>query len=173
MLKRMNADEFARNTEFGLVVIEIEREMIEAGNIASVLERLMVMIDDLDSMMRYRESVTFCVNGYDADLRELAEIPEVKAFFVRLVAEWPFWLWFLIREHRQIQTLMAILCEVQVHERSSGNVLMGFADIDDVLARLEDMGRRGYGGLMSAGVTEWECNKSMLSAILEVLPQEA
>ena len=47
--------------------------------------------------MRYRESLVFIVCGYDEDPRELAEIPQVRAFFARLVQEWPHWLWFLAR----------------------------------------------------------------------------
>lgn len=169
MLKVMNATEFAHNDdEFAIVVIEIERHSIERGNVASTLEKLLVLTDSIENIRRYRESVLFSVNGYDGTPQELCEIPEVKDFFLKLVAEWPFWFWFLVRGHRQVQILMSILCEVVTVARSNSNFTMSYADLGEYHSRIEDLVVRGYGSLTKAGLTFDEEASSLTSALQEL-----
>lgn len=58
---------------------------VDSGNIASVLERLHILTDSAANVARYRESVCFVIDGYNADPRELPEIPEVRAYIRSLV----------------------------------------------------------------------------------------
>ena len=67
-----------------LVVLQISRQEIESCNYTSSLERLMVMTDSRENTLRYREALILQITGYDADPRELAEIPEVRKFFASL-----------------------------------------------------------------------------------------
>lgn len=54
---KTDADSLAANTEHAILVLEISRQEIEAGNYTSSLERLMVMADSRESTLRYRESL--------------------------------------------------------------------------------------------------------------------
>jgi len=36
----------------------------------------------------------FCIEGYDADLREIYLIPEVRRFYAAFHQAWPYWLYF-------------------------------------------------------------------------------
>ena len=87
-----DAEGLANYSEAAFIVLDITRREIESGNIASVLERLHVLTDSAENVRRYRESLVFQIGGYDSDPRELPEIPEVRAFFRSLAAEWPHWL---------------------------------------------------------------------------------
>ncbi len=100
-----------------LLVLEISKREIETGNIASALERLHAIAESRETALRYQECLVIQVVGYDTDPRELAEIPEVRAFFARLAKEWPHWMWFLHRRVGAIHLLMALLCKVKIHRR--------------------------------------------------------
>jgi hypothetical protein len=53
----------------------------------------------------YRERVDIAFRGYDADSRELCEIPDVRRFVANLDESFPYWLYFLSREHPGLQAL--------------------------------------------------------------------
>lgn len=99
------------------LVLQIPRAKIEAQNIASTLEKLLVLSDTHESAMLRKACLALSVSGYDNDPRELCEIPEVRSFFKRLTHEWPFWFWFLARDAGQISLLMSLVCEVKVHRQ--------------------------------------------------------
>jgi hypothetical protein len=52
------------------------------------------------------ESLDIAVRGYDADIRELFEIPEVREYVSRLDAEFPYWLFFLAKDGLGLQFIM-------------------------------------------------------------------
>lgn len=127
MLLLTGADGLASNTEPAFVVLVITRKEVESGSIGSVLERLHVLTDTRENTLLYRESLVFQVDGYDDDPRELAEIPEVRAYFHRLAVEWPHWLWFLVRGCGAIPLLLALLCEVRMVRTKGRNAVGGYA----------------------------------------------
>ena len=86
-IRVLDADGFAGNVEPALVLLDITRREVEACNICSVMERLYVLTDSPENTRLYRDSLMFQVGGYDHDPRELAEIPEVRAFFAKLTKE--------------------------------------------------------------------------------------
>lgn len=166
---RMDADDFARY-EHGntLVVIEIPRTCIEQMSVASTLEKLLVLTDSADNVRRYRESVAYSVSGYDHDPRELYEIPEVRAFFRALTAQWPHWFWFLMRGQCQIGMLICLLCDVERAYTSKGRIgtrLSQPADLDRVV---RDLFGRGNALFDLYGITDGEASASAVSALAEI-----
>jgi hypothetical protein len=119
-----DSDGLADNTLPAFVIIEVGRESILDGNLALTLDKLHVLTDSVEKVRLYQEKVFFTVAGYDTDPRELIEIPEVRAFFSKLVKEWPHWLWFLNRESGCLTLLFSLLCEVKV-VRTRKNYQMG------------------------------------------------
>ena len=139
-----DADDFARYDEDGptLIVFEVSKREIDTQNIASSLERLLVMTDSRTNVLRYRESVVFLVSGYDEDSRELVEISEVRSFFLKLTSEWPHWFWFLARGFGSISLLMALLCSVRI-QREGKMVGTEFLDGKETSRVAQDLFARG------------------------------
>lgn len=164
-----DADGFAENERSALVVLDISRREVESGNIASALERLLVMGDTREAVYRYRDSLLIQVRGYDNDPRELPEIPEVRAFFARLAQEWPDWLWFLHRRVGAIQLLVSLLCKVRIH-KVPGAYTTEFLDPDEMQRTILDLFSRGNALFEAYGVTDDEADSSASSAMTDLFP---
>lgn len=106
-----------------LLVLEISKREIETGNIASALERLHAIAESRETALRYQECLVIQVVGYDTDPRELAEIPEVRAFFARLAKEWPHWMWFL---HRRVGAIHLLSRPCKIHPTAQANLFTAF-----------------------------------------------
>lgn len=163
-----DADGFAENELPALAVLDISRREIESGNIASALERLLVMVDTREAVYRYRESVLIQVRGYDNDPRELPEIREVRTFFARLTQEWPDWFWFLCRRVGAIQLLLSLLCKVKIH-RAPGSFGTEFVDKNELQRTIMDLFSRGNALFESYGVTDVEAEASANSAMTDLI----
>lgn len=164
-----DADGLASFNDSAFLVLTLTRHEIERGNISSALERLHLIADTQESAMRYRESLVFMIWGYDDDPRELAEIPEVRAFFARLVQEWPHWLWFLARNMGAIALFMSLICTVKIH-RSSGNSGTEFLNIPQMTQKLDDLFQRGNAMLDAYGISDEMARASAQSAVAELVP---
>lgn len=167
-LTLIDAEGFAHNSDAALIVFDITRHEIESGNIASVLERLHVLTDSAENVRRYRESLVFQIGSYDSDQRELPEIPEVRAFFRRLAAEWPHWLWFLHRGVGAIGLLMALLCRVRIVRGSKGSFGTEFESTSELQGTLVDLLERGNALFAAYDISESEAADSATSAVDEL-----
>jgi len=163
-----DADGFAENTERAFLIVEISRRDIESGNIASVLERLLVMTDSRENALRYRESVSFVVRGFDFDPRELPEVSEVCAFFRTLSAEWPHWLWFLARGTGSLALVLSLLCQVRVIHGMDGAYGTEFIIPGEVEATLIDLLERGSCLFHAHAIPEELVDQCVESALAEL-----
>lgn len=154
----------ANNTEQVVIILEISREQIVSGNYAKTLERLMILTDTRENVLRYRESVFLQITGYDEDPRELPEIPEVRSFFVNLTNEWPNWLWFLGRETGLISLMMSLLCDCKIHS-ASGAMGIEFTDPDQLERRTNDLLARSLHMFRSHDIPVAEAQESARKAI--------
>lgn len=167
---RTDAQGLSEFTDDALLVLELTRREVEIGNIASALERLLVMTDTREAAMRFRENLLINVTGYEHDLRELVEIPEVRSFFTQLTLRWPHWMWFLCRNAGAIPMLMGFLCKVQVHRRGD-RVAMEFIDRQELGVKMLDLFERGNAMFTAFGITAEESRISAESACLELTSQ--
>ncbi|MFC6281162.1 chlororespiratory reduction 6 domain-containing protein [Polaromonas aquatica] len=165
-----NADGLASNTEPVLLILEIKRQSIESCNYASALESLMVMADSRENTLLYRESLALLITGYDADPRELPEIPEVREFFARLTNEWPHWLWFLSREQGTISLFMSLLCKIKVH-RGHGQVGIEFTDKTDLNRHFGDLFDRSFPLFEAFDISPADAEASAHSAVNAIIGQ--
>lgn len=168
----MDADDFAnwKPQTRSLLLVNIKRADIEKGNTSSVLERLHIMTDTAEAVMEYRESMTFQIDGYNFDSRELPEIPEVRAFMAKLVSEWPHWMWFLCRGTGSIALLFSLICEVRLIHGRPGQFGTEFLDIEEVQDRFKDMLDRGCALYEAFDISEEDINQSTMSAVREIMP---
>lgn len=87
------------------LIIVVGRNDVEAGDLQPTLQVLMGLLSDATTMRQYREGVDIAFHGYDADPRELFEIPEVRGFVAALDGAFPYWLYFLSREYTGLQAI--------------------------------------------------------------------
>lgn len=153
-----------------LLVLEISKREIETAYIASALERLHVIAESREAALRYRENLVIQVVGYDDDRRELAEIPEVRAFFARLTHHWPHWLWFLHRRIGAIHLLMALICQVKIHRKGSMTGIE-FLVPNELAGKMTDLFTRGNAMFQAFGISEAEAQASAESACAELAPR--
>lgn len=159
----------AENADPAFLILDITRHEIEAGNIASVLDRLHVLTDTRIAVLHYRECLTFQVGGYDTDARELPEIAEVRSYFRRLVQEWPHWLWFLFRGNGGIALLLSLLCQVRVIRGAGGDFGTEFLDVDEMRGKLRDILHRGNALFAAYDIPASDATESATTAVGEVL----
>ncbi|MGH7309941.1 MAG: chlororespiratory reduction 6 domain-containing protein [Candidatus Rokuibacteriota bacterium] len=87
------------------LVVVVGRSDVEAGDIQPTLRILFRLLADAVTVREYRERVDMAFQGYDADPRELFEIPEVRRFVAALDDAFPYWLYFLSREYMGLQAI--------------------------------------------------------------------
>lgn len=89
------------------VVLLISRREVESGDLASVLSRLKVFSATREDAWLYRGQMSLVVDGYEADPRELVDIPEVRSLLKRLEAEWLYWAFFFNQVDDSIKLLLS------------------------------------------------------------------
>ena len=167
---RTDADGFADNTASALVILELSRREIDSGNIAGALERLHVLTDSAANVLRYKESLIFQVTGFDADPRELPEIPAVRSFFQALAAEWPHWFWFLPRHVGLVELLLSLLCPASIVRGPKGTCAIEFHDAEERLKVCRDLAERTQALFSAYDIPPEAARESTASAIAEVAP---
>jgi hypothetical protein len=73
------------------------RDDVESCNINRALEFLVKLLEPR-AAQRFKRRLLFGVSGYDADSRELYQIPEVRSWMRELDLVFPYWFYFLVRE---------------------------------------------------------------------------
>lgn len=93
-----------------LVVYQFSRSKIERGDFSHFLS--VYSPEKLPSGRRLREmmnTLTFMVEGYDDDPREVHSIPEVRQFYAAFHDAWPYWLYFCNLDSEELQ-MMVLSC---------------------------------------------------------------
>lgn len=122
-----DADGLAAHASKGdAVALLVTRSEIERGTVGDVVDRLMVLSDSRENVVRFAHQVALVVDGYDHDPRELVQIPEVVAFFRAVDAAWPYWLHFMSPEHESLQLALHLLVDLTPVRASGGEVGYAF-----------------------------------------------
>lgn len=167
-IRYVDADEMAKQDAPAIIILDISREDILAGDTASALERLSVLTQTEESVRRYRECLIFQVRGYDEDPRVIVEIPEIRAFFEALSQAWPYWLWFLRRDLGAVALFMSLLCRVEVLRELDGSVGTEFLDMAELKSCLIDLFTRANPLFEAFQISPGEIISSARSAAAEI-----
>jgi hypothetical protein len=89
-LEENPARELIVNGEIPVVILSVNRAMIDSNTMQPVVEMLLSMVSTRESAMGYRHRVSIMVSGFDHDTRELWEIKAVSEFFKQVFLECPF-----------------------------------------------------------------------------------
>lgn len=167
-----DADGFAQSSDqFSIVLLHLSAETIRNHDIATALVRLHVFTDSLENVLRYKESLMFIVDGFDDDPRELAEIPEVRAYFQTLVKQWPHWLWFLHRNVGALSLLLTLLCDVQVtRDPAKHAISTEFTDRHQLGLVMSDLIERSDCLFETYNIAPYLAEASCESAMRDVFP---
>lgn len=92
-----------------LILIEISRKEVEAGDITHIAILLGQLTGDRASLLSSEGCVSLMFGGYDQDSRPLHAIPEVRAWFQALTEARPYWSILANRTDETVGTLMALL----------------------------------------------------------------
>lgn len=88
--------------------IIIPRSAVEAGEIDDVLEIFYAFMESPEAILESQDKVDILFEGYDDDLTELYEIPEVRGYVKKLDEVFPFWPFFLSKHTSGF--IVAIFC---------------------------------------------------------------
>lgn len=167
-IRCVDAQEMAKQDAPAIIILDISREEILAGDSSGALERLRVLTDSAENLRRYRECLIFQVRGYDEDPRVIVEIPEIRAFFDTLSQTWPYWLWFLRRDLGAVALFMSLLCRVEVLRDVDGSVGTEFLDMGELKSRLIDLFTRANPLFEAFQISPGEVISSAQSAAEEI-----
>ena len=122
-----------------LVLIQIMRESVMDCDPSHMLELLKNITSTREQVMAFEGRVTFYFDGWDDDPREVAEIPEIRAYFAALTAKFPYWLHYAEKAGDTVMRVMQLLSKGHFVERQSGVVTWSFDDIEDMKRVLDHL----------------------------------
>jgi hypothetical protein len=99
------ADIFEANS-IGPLCIVVSRAEVESGDIEPAMSTLRRLTESTETAKLFMENVDIGFHGYDHDRRELFEIDEVRDYVYKLDEQFPYWLFFLSKNHLGLQCLM-------------------------------------------------------------------
>ena len=121
------------------MVVVCDSADIAAGDVSGVLAALKSLSSDRSSAMSAEGVLTLVFNGYDADPRELEAIPEVRKWFAKLNAAWPYWSFFASRiDTMTVPLIFSLLLSTEVVASEPGIVRMDF-DSQELKQLLRDL----------------------------------
>ncbi len=83
----------------------ISRDEVEQQDTRAVLRVLRRLVEAPEVARANMEKVDIAFHGYDDDVRELFEIPEVRSYVQGLSQEFPYWLFFLSKSCLGLQAI--------------------------------------------------------------------
>lgn len=118
------------------LLIKIARTEVEAGDIAPVLQQLAFMTETRELAERWEGRVAMVFAGWDADPREVVEIPEVRRYFASLTEAWPYWLHFIEKVGDSLPLVLGLLCLGHREAIAPGLIGWAFDDLEEVRKQL-------------------------------------
>ena len=89
--------------------IAVSRIDVKYKDTSSTIRMLNQLFETPERALTMRENLGFSFSGYDDDIRELWEIPEVRDFVSDLDDAFPYWLYFLSKFDTGLQAIFLCL----------------------------------------------------------------
>jgi hypothetical protein len=122
------------------IFLVISREQIMEMDLQEPLQVLRQLAGNPEKAITACGRVSVVIDGFNADPRELFEIPEVRRYIQQLDALWPYWFFFLSQADDSIKVIESCLCD-------SIEVVPGVTSIDT--EQLNDCLTRHFSALNS------------------------
>ena len=98
--------------------VVVDRGDVEKNDITETLQSLWSVFRDRETLRRFQGRVEIGFHGYDADPRELFEIPEIRRFCRKLDQSFPYWFYVLPSDSSisvSLSVMACCLCSVTKH----------------------------------------------------------
>ncbi len=105
------------------IYLVFSRDQVEAHDISEPLQVLRQLTGNPENAVGACGRISLVIDGYNADPRELFEIPEVRRYIKAIDELWPYWFFFLSQVDDSIKIVESCLCD-------SIEVMPGVASID-------------------------------------------
>lgn len=128
-----------------LVLLNVSRDEIEQQDISGFTTLLNRLIINDDMIKKTRGKISFVIDGYNFDEREIYEIPEVRAWVKKLVPNFKYWGYFLnmdayIKDKAGLKFLFACYVDIKIvnKDKIQKNISFNF-DPDQAIEFLEKL----------------------------------
>lgn len=91
---------------FDPITIVVSKEEVMSSDISSICDVLNELIKSPEIAQNYQEKINFTFDGFNEHPQELFEIMEVRRFVHEVDNLFPFWLYFLSKNHLGLQNLL-------------------------------------------------------------------
>jgi hypothetical protein len=119
-----------------LLAIAITRESVVTGDVRPLVDKLSRLVATREAAVHWEGKLTLAFEGWDDDPRETAEIPEIRAYFLDVTAEWPYWLHFCEKVGDTVPHVLRLLCRGHREQVRAGMVGWQFDDPRDISRQL-------------------------------------
>ena len=93
------------------IFLVFSREQIMEMDLQEPLQVLRQLAGNPEKAVAACGRISVVIDGYNADSRELFEIPEVRRYIQQLDALWPYWFFFLSQADDSIKVIESCLCD--------------------------------------------------------------
>lgn len=115
------------------IIIRIPRDLVEEGDTTPIIEGLTVFARSPSLAPQALGKIRITVSGYDADARELWEIPEVRRLVHALDQQFPFWFFFADLADEWLAAVAFCVCRVT--EIAEGSTAINPSDLQRFVER--------------------------------------
>ena len=120
-----------------ILAIAIMRESVVTHDIRPLLDKLLPLAASREAAVAWEGKVTFFFDGWDQDPRETAEIPEIRAYFLDVTAEFPYWFHFVEKVGDTFWHVLRLLCRGHREAVQGGMIGWRFEDPAEIVRQVE------------------------------------
>ena len=120
-----------------ILAIAITRESVVTHDIRPLLDKLLPLAATREAAIAWEGKVTFFFDGWDQDPRETAEIPEIRAYFLDVTSEFPFWFHFVEKVGDTFWHVLRLLCRGHREQVQDGMIGWQFDDPRDLIRQVD------------------------------------
>jgi hypothetical protein len=114
----MTEPDILRDSGVDFLAVVVDRRDVERSDVDPTLKVLWRLLQDRETVVRFRGRIDLGFAGYDDDVRELYQIDEVRNFLGHLDKKFPFWFYFLNLLNGTL--VMILLSQCQYSRNSDG-----------------------------------------------------
>ncbi len=122
-----------------LLFFEIKRQSVMDCDPSYLLNLLKDIASTRQQVIEHEGCISLAFAGWDFDPRETAEIPEIRAYFQALTADFPYWLHYVEKVGDTFFHVMRLLCDGHYERKRPGRVAWSFDNLPQLTMTLETL----------------------------------
>lgn len=106
----MTDPDILKDSGADFLFVVVDPKDVERSDVDPTARTLRRLLQDRETVLRFRGRLDLSFAGYDEDPRELFEIAEVRNFLAELDTNFPFWFYFLNLRSGSLALVLFSLC---------------------------------------------------------------